>query len=205
MSPKKDLIIVFVKNPRLGSVKTRLAKSIGDNNALKIYLDLITHTHKVLVRLNYNCAVYYSDQIENNDLWCESNFIKYQQTGQTLGERMYDAFKNSFRKGYERVIIIGSDLPDLSTNLLQNAFKKLSENDYIIGPSKDGGYYLLGMKQFNEYLFKNKKWSTDSVLKDTIKDIEHDNIGFLPALNDIDTFEDLKHSKLFKNYAKIYN
>ena len=86
----------------------------------------------------------------------------------------------------------------MNNDLIKNAFSKLTLNDYVIGPSEDGGYYLLGMKKLNSALFKNKKWSTNSVFFDTLKDIKNSKIGLLPKLNDIDTFEDLKKFKKYK-------
>ena len=198
MLPKKELIIVFVRNPELGKVKTRLALAIGKKKALEIYKGLLKHTHNVLSNCNCDCAVFFSEQIDNDGLWNQKCFKKFIQKGDTLGEKMNNAFKKGFEIGYQKIIIIGSDLPDLNSDLIKNAFTKLTLYDYVIGPSEDGGYYLLGMKKLNSTLFKNKKWSTNSVFNDTLKDIENSEIGMLPKLNDIDTFEDLKKSKLLK-------
>lgn len=198
MDTKKELIIVFVKNPELGKVKTRLAHSIGNQKALDVYKCLLKHTHNVLSNCNYSCAVFFNVQIDNNGLWNEKCFKKFIQKGDTLGEKMNNAFEKGFEIGYQKIIILGSDLPDLDNDLIKNAFSKLTLNDYVIGPSEDGGYYLLGMKKLNSALFKNKKWSTNSVFVDTLKDVKDSKIGLLPKLNDIDTFEDLKKSKLFK-------
>ena len=198
MDKKKELIIVFVRNPQLGKVKTRLAHSIGSQKALNVYKWLLEHTYNVLCNCNCDCAVFYSEQIDNNGLWNEKGFKKFIQKGNTLGEKMNNAFEKGFEIGYQKIIILGSDLPDLNCDLIQNAFTKLTLNDYVIGPSEDGGYYLLGMKKLNSALFKNKKWSTNSVFNDTLNDIENSEIGMLPLLNDIDTFEDLKKSKLYK-------
>ena len=198
MLPKKELIIVFVRNPELGKVKTRLALAIGKKKALEIYKGLLKHTHNVLSNCNCDCAVFFSEQIDHNGLWKAKGFKKFIQKGDKLGEKMNNAFKKGFEIGYQKIIIIGSDLPDLNSDLIKNAFFKLTLNDYVIGPSEDGGYYLLGMKKLNSTLFKNKKWSANSVFNDTLKDIENSEIGMLPKLNDIDTFEDLKKSKLHK-------
>lgn len=198
MDKKKELIIVFVRNPELGKVKTRLALAIGKKKALEIYKGLLKHTHNVLSNCNCDCAVFFSEQIDNDGLWNQKCFKKFIQKGDTLGEKMNNAFKKGFEIGYQKIIIIGSDLPDLNSDLIKNAFTKLTLYDYVIGPSEDGGYYLLGMKKLNSILFKNKKWSTNSVFIDTLKDIEDSKIGLLPKLNDIDTFEDLKKSKLLK-------
>ena len=198
MLPKKELIIVFVRNPELGKVKTRLALAIGKKKALDIYKGLLKHTHNVLYNCNCDCAVFFSEQIDLLGLWEAKGFKKFIQKGDTLGEKLNHASKKGFELGYQKIIILGSDLPDLNSDLIKNAFFKLTPNDYVIGPSEDGGYYLLGMKKLNNALFKNKKWSTNSVFIDTLKDIKDCKIGLLPKLNDIDTFEDLKKSKLYK-------
>lgn len=198
MDKKKELIIVFVRNPQLGKVKTRLAHSIGNQKALNVYKWLLEHTHNVLCNYNCDCAIFFSEQIDNDGLWNEKCFKKFIQNGNTLGEKMNNAFEKGFEIGYHKIIILGSDLPDLSCDLIQDAFRKLTLNDYVIGPSEDGGYYLLGMKKLNSTLFKNKKWSTNSVYIDTLKDIKGCDVGLLAKLNDIDTFEDLKNSKISK-------
>ena len=198
MDKKKELIIVFVRNPELGKVKTRLAHSIGKHKALDVYKWLLEHTHSVLSNCKYDCAVFFSEQIDNDGLWNEKCFKKFIQKGNTLGEKMNNAFEKGFEIGYHKIIILGSDLPDLNCDLIQNAFTKLTLNDYVIGPSEDGGYYLLGMKKLNSTLFKNKKWSTNSVYIDTLKDIKGCDVGLLAKLNDIDTFEDFKNSKISK-------
>ena len=187
-----NLIIVFVRTPELGKVKTRLARSIGDQSALNIYKILLKHTAAVLRDLSFDKVVYFSEKIDNNDFWENSLFEKKLQKGADLGERMHHAFDNAFNKGYKKVLIIGSDLFDLTSSLITSAFEALETYDISIGPSLDGGYYLLGMKKLYPEVFKNKKWGTDSVLKNTLQDLKKQNIKLLKALNDIDTLEDLQ-------------
>lgn len=187
-----NLIIVFVRTPELGKVKTRLAKSIGDRSALNIYKILLMHTATVLRDLSFDKVVYFSEKIENNDFWENSLFEKKIQKGADLGERMHQAFDTAFDKGYKKVLILGSDLFDLTSSLITSAFEALDSYDISIGPSLDGGYYLLGMKKLHPEVFKNKKWGTDSVLENTLKDLRKQNIKHLKVLNDIDTLEDLQ-------------
>tara|TARA_B110000879_G_scaffold99508_1_gene135142 strand:+ start:51 stop:650 length:600 start_codon:yes stop_codon:yes gene_type:complete len=188
----KNLIIVFVRTPELGKVKTRLAKSIGDQSALTIYKLLLKHTASVTHDLSFDKVVYYSEKVVENDFWDANLFQKKVQKGTDLGERMQNGFETAFEQGYEKALIIGSDLFDLKPTHITTAFKILETHDFAIGPSLDGGYYLLGMKQLCAALFKNKKWGTDSVLEDTLKDLKQQNVKLLEALNDIDTFEDLQ-------------
>jgi rSAM/selenodomain-associated transferase 1 len=196
----KNLTIVFVRNPELGKVKTRLSKTIGDKYALKIYILLLKHTESVLHKVSSDKVVYYSEEIQEDDLWNESLYQKKLQNGSDLGERMEHAFETAFKDGYQNVVIVGSDLIDLKPTHIENAFKVLENHDLVIGPSLDGGYYLLGMKTLHSAVFKNKQWGTDSVLKTTLKDLQQENVKLLEALNDIDTFEDLKDQpELIKN------
>lgn len=188
----KNLVIVFVRNPELGKVKTRLAKTIGNENALKIYTNLLQHTETVINSVSADKVVYYSDIILHSDLWCETKYQKKGQKGTDLGARMQNAFEAAFKNAYEKVVIVGSDLFDLKPTHIEDAFTALEKNEVVLGPSLDGGYYLLGMKKMHPNIFKNKEWGTDMVLETTLKDLELQNVKLLEALNDIDTFEDLK-------------
>lgn len=194
----KNLIIVFTRNPELGKVKTRLAKTIGDASALHIYSFLLEHTEKTIRNINSDKAVYYSEKIRDQDIWDHSIYQKHQQKGADLGERMLHAFQNGFLKGYEKVLIVGSDLFDLKEKHIDEAFQKLEIRDVVIGPAEDGGYYLLGMKTVHTEVFKNKVWGTSSVFKDTMKDLQKFKIHQLEKLNDIDTFEDMEHNSTLK-------
>lgn len=189
----KNLILIFTRNPELGKCKTRLAKTIGDKNALTIYKMLLEHTEKVVRKVYTDKAVYYSVKVRENDLWDSNLYQKHLQYGDDLGIRMENAFKNSFEAGYENVLIVGSDLYDLKPEHIQNAFEHLKTNDVVIGPAEDGGYYLLGMKKMHPSIFKNKKWGTASVRKDTLNDLSNVNVHQIEMLNDIDLYEDLKN------------
>jgi rSAM/selenodomain-associated transferase 1 len=189
-----DRLIIFVKNLDKGRVKTRLAAELGDEQALNIYHKLMLYTKEVTKQLNANKAVYYSDRIDNNDLWDNMLFDKRLQDGSDLGERMQNAFAESFAEGKQRVIIIGSDCLELETYMIKEAFAVLENNDVVLGPARDGGYYLIGMKKFFPTLFEDKTWSTSDVLMDTILDLKKMNARYylLKTLNDIDTLSDLE-------------
>ena len=196
----KKAIIIFTRNPELGKCKTRLAKTIGDEAALEIYKHLLKHTANITKNIKADKFVFYSEHIKKNDIWDETIFRKKLQKGNDLGERMENAFIDIFALAYEKVMIIGSDLLDLKSEHITLAFDALNESEYVIGPAKDGGYYLLGMKVMHQKLFQNKKWGTSSVLKNTLIDIENSNIKLLEELNDIDTFEDMQHYNELKKY-----
>lgn len=200
MPKNKNLLLIFTRNPELGQVKKRLAAKIGDEAALNIYLFLLKHTAKITEKLAVDKKVYYSEKVGNGDIWDETIYKKKVQTGSELGERMKNAFQEGFQEGYEKIIIIGSDLYDLERRDLEKAFQALEKSDYVIGPAVDGGYYLLGMKSLNLDLFKNKSWSTDSVFRETIKDMNTKNITILEKRNDIDHFEDIEGHPAFHQF-----
>ena len=192
MSKKENLIIIFVRNPELGKVKTRLAKTIGNQSALNTYKFLLEHTEKSVRYIDCDKAIYYSIKIRSNDLWDNAIYQKHQQEGADLGERMHSAFSKAFQDNYKRVVIIGSDLFDLQSRYIEEAFKQLNTNDAVIGPAEDGGYYLLGLKTLHNQVFKNKTWGSPTVFKDTMQDLQNVTVHLLDVLNDIDTFEDLE-------------
>lgn len=196
----KNLILIFTRNPELGKVKTRLAATIGDENALEIYIQLLEHTKKVALETTYDKRVLYSEEINHTDMWEATSFQKKLQVGVDLGVRMYNAFQGGFEDGYEKIVIIGSDLIALESSDIDKAMQKLDENDIVIGPAEDGGYYLLGMKNIPDNIFKNKEWGTDTVLKDTLLDIASLNYHLLEEKNDIDTYEDIKNIPFFNKY-----
>lgn len=202
VAKEKNLIIIFTRNPELGKVKTRLAKTIGDKSALNIYTFLLNHTKAVTQNLDGDKAVYYTIKIRQNDIWNEAIYQKYQQKGNDLGERMHNAFEDAFLKGYKKVVIIGSDLFHLKSNHIEEAYKQLDKNDIVIGPAEDGGYYLLGMKNLHSQVFKNKKWGTSTVLQDTLQDLKHINVHLLEELNDIDIYDDIKNIEVLKQLIK---
>lgn len=187
-----SLLMAFVRNPQLGTVKTRLAATVGDKVALEIYIELMRHTAEVTHKVSADKKVFYSEKIEKYDVWTEMNFSKALQTKGTLGQRMENAFKTAFEKGYKKVIIVGSDLYSLKTSHIEKALNQLDKKEVVIGPSQDGGYYLLGLKKNLPALFRNKSWGTCTVLKETLKDLKFKSIFLMEPLNDIDNFEDLK-------------
>lgn len=198
----KNLVLIFTRNPELGKAKTRLAKTVGDETALEIYKFLLNKTKEVTTNLTCDKAVYYSVKIRDNDIWNKENYQKHKQKGEDLGIRMQNAFQNSFNQNYEKVIIIGSDLYDLTPEIIKNAFTKLNTNDVVIGPAEDGGYYLLGMKKLHPAIFENKEWGTSSVRRDTLNDLQKVTVHLLEELNDIDVFEDIENHSAFQQFLK---
>ena len=194
-----SLLMVFVRNPQLGAVKTRLAAKVGDELALEIYMELMRYTAEVTQKVLVDKKVLYSKKIEENDVWGKMNFSKELQTTGDLGQRMEKAFTTAFEQGYKKVLIVGSDLYKLKASHIEKALQQLDEKEVVIGPAQDGGYYLLGFKKNIPALFLNKIWGTSNLLKETLNDLKTKSIALMEPLNDIDDFEDLKkETKLLK-------
>jgi rSAM/selenodomain-associated transferase 1 len=193
MKALSRLLLIFVKNPQPGKVKTRLARTIGDARALEVYRQLLKHTVQITREVQADKAVFYTEFIEDQDIWPDDLYQKYLQQGDDLGQRMQQAFSQAFGQGYDQVAIIGSDCPQLTTAIIQEAFTALQTNQVVIGPAADGGYYLLGMRTLIPELFAGKKWSSPSVLPDTLTDLQRLQLLYykLPILHDVDQEEDL--------------
>ncbi len=189
----KRLLLVFVKNPVLGRVKTRLARTIGDGKALWVYERLLEHTRRAARGVAAQKWVCYSDFVPAADAWLEGGFTPCQQEGETLGDRMARAFRQGFAAGYGPIVIIGSDCPAVSPDLLEEAFRQLASCPVVLGPATDGGYYLLGMNWMVESLFLDKPWSTPAVLAETVADLQRADLPYalLPVLSDVDEAADL--------------
>lgn len=192
-TPLNTALIIFVRHPELGMVKTRLANTIGDEKALKVYHLLLNHTKEVTQTLNCRKFVYYSGQVIEHDLWDLPGFTKRKQSGKDLGERMKNAFLELFAQGFKRIMIIGSDCYQLQSAHLDSAITALEENDAVIGPTFDGGYYLLGLNYPVTGIFTDKAWSTDQVAKQTIENITELGLSYLllEQLHDVDEASDL--------------
>ncbi len=196
----KNALIIFIKTPVAGKVKTRLAATIGDADALKIYLELIAFTLKEATDTKAVTYLYFSDEIDNSiDVNCQA-LKKNIQKGDGLGERLKNAFADVFAGNYKSVVVIGTDCPGITTEIIESSYSNLSVNEVVIGPAADGGYYLLGMKNFHPALFDDINWSTDSVLEATINRCKKNKLSYklLMELNDIDEEKDLIHLKGIK-------
>jgi rSAM/selenodomain-associated transferase 1 len=189
----QSLLIIFYRNPIAGKVKTRLAATIGEARTLKIYQELSRHTHTITEHLSLDKIVYYSDFVTANDIWPEEVFQKALQHGDTLGQKMVHAFEEGFKGGYRHICIIGTDCYELTAEIIDEVFASLQTVDAVIGPARDGGYYLLGMNKLMSQVFENKNWSTESVFQDTVRDFESLALQYvtLPVLRDVDRDEDI--------------
>ena len=152
----EKLIIVFIKNNQPGKVKTRLAQTIGDQAASEIYGCLVNTTLNCVDSYNADKHIYFSDYLEDESFSMHTQFV---QQGKDLGERMLQAFETGFTQGYNQIILIGSDLPDISASIIDQAFKLTKEKDIVLGPAEDGGYYLIGMPELRTKVFQNRKFT----------------------------------------------
>lgn len=193
-----NLLLIFIKNPKKGKVKTRLAETVGEQKALAVYRKLLEHTISEAGNVKSDRQIWYSDFVDQNDEFSSNMFKKCLQKGRDLGERMKAAFEDGFKSGYGKIVIIGSDCPGITSGLIGQAFWELENHQLVVGPSEDGGYYLLGLNGFYPELFSGVNWSTDQVLPQTMKTIQKREFTFkvMPVLNDIDTAEDLEKSNL---------
>ena len=192
----KNALIIFVRNPVLGKVKTRLAASIGNEKALQVYVHLVQHTKNIAAQSTATKFVFYADYVNDNDVW--NGYEKKLQTGNDLGEKMQHAFTEVFNNGYSNICIIGSDCFELTTEIITEAFENLCLCKTVIGPASDGGYYLLGMQFPFKDLFSGIEWSTTDVFIETINKINKQSFTchLLTWLNDIDDENDLRNSSM---------
>ena len=194
----KNALICFLKFPQPGGVKTRLAEDFGDENAASLYEALaervITEVFPLHERYDLILCVDPGHDLEAYQDWIGEQWsFWFQPEEEDLGGRMNAAVQRALDEGYGRVILIGSDCVGLSETLIGETFDKLDDHDFLIGPSTDGGYYLLALKADDPWLFLNMPWSTPDVLPFTIDRIEARDLKFqlLDEKIDIDTIEDL--------------
>lgn len=179
-------------------MKTRIAKDLGDEETLKVYRHLLNYTQQVCLDVHCNKFVFYSEYIRLADMFDDQVYSKHVQEGNDLGERMLNAFKKVFHYGCHQVCIVGSDCYELEPRHIEEAFNKINEADVVIGPTEDGGYYLLGMKELHPFVFNEKAWGSASILEDTTEAINKNGLKYilLESLNDIDTIDDLAKTNI---------
>ena len=191
-------MLFFVKNPKKGKVKTRLASAVGGEMAVRLYKRFLL---EMLFTLNRGTFLFYlcyypADALEDLRNWLGEEYLYMTQQGEDLGERMKNGFMEALAMNFKRVVLIGSDIPDLPLEFIEEAFTSLKETDVVIGPSLDGGYYLIGFKdkKFSPQAFKGIPWSTERVFEETMKILKHEGLTVhtLQPRRDIDTVEDLR-------------
>lgn len=190
-------ILLFVRAPQRGHVKTRLAKQLGADITLALYRSFVEDIITTLKSGSYPTAVFYTpeDQGASVQAWLGKHARCHPQIGTDLGRRMQTAFILTFCEPVAYAVLIGSDFPDLDIEIIHEAFRALRENDVVVGPATDGGYYLIGFQKdaLNADVFQGIQWGSRKVWQQTLDQIEHADLTYhtLPVWQDIDTYEDL--------------
>lgn len=191
-------ILFFVKYPEPGQVKTRLAARIGTTYAVELYQCFLDDLSETLANTDHDIIVCYSPDTATAKVWAQHRFPFAKQfcaqRGANLGERMLNAFEFGFR-AYQKLLLIGSDSPHMPIHIFNEAFDALEAFDVVIGPSADGGYYLIGFQQnVSCRAFQNINWSTNRVLTQTQNALASENksVHLLPEMLDIDEYDDLE-------------
>lgn len=194
-----DAVIVFARLPQKGKVKTRLAKTLGEDFALGFYKICAEYVLNECRKISSSQTSIYIFHPDENDVilikkWAGNDFRFLPQRGNDIGQKMLNAFKEVFNKGVKRAILIGTDIPAISSSIISEAFTLLNQNEVVIGPAEDGGYYLLGMKKIYEFMFEKIEWGSDKVLASTLDILVNNNIKreIVTELIDIDNEENLK-------------
>lgn len=191
-------IILFVKAPVKGRVKTRLAKNLGDDTALGLYQCFVADMLAMLDNLDFLPHIYFYPPDAGPDVkaWLGNRYTFFPQHGATLGDKMGNAFAETFDKGFEKAVLMGTDFPDLPEAIVSEALEALDTASAVIGPSRDGGYYLIGFTAdgFAPDVFADIPWSTDAVFARTCEHFQSSGIRpyILPQWLDIDTENDLR-------------
>ena len=195
---QEEAIIVFIKSPEAGKVKSRLASSIGQERACTLYRCFVEDLLDTMGGLPQRLRLYYTpgDAEAPVAAWLGDRDALFPQRGEDLGRRMCAAFDETFQEGFRSAILIGSDTSDLLAAALKEGFDALSVHDAVLGPSMDGGYYLIGFRSetFRPEVFEGVSWSTAAVFQQTLDTFMTlgDMVHLLPVRRDVDTIEDLK-------------
>ena len=188
---------MFVKEPILGAVKTRLAKDTSDAFVLELYMNFVKDLLETLKDFDFVLYSYpHVNFYENNNV--------YKQEGKTLGDKMFNAFEEQFEKNYDNIVLIGSDTPHISKEQLEESLESLEKKKIVVGPSLDGGYYLIGFNKtaLKKEIFEDISWSTNKVFNQTLQKVNTNELYLLKYLNDIDDIDDLK--TFYKEYKKNF-
>ena len=190
-------VIIFLKAPIRGFVKTRLAQTLGDDAALGLYRAFV---RDILEKIQFlgDVVLYYTPmghEAALEDL-CGRSFMHILQKGNDLGEKMARAFENEFNRGARNIILMGTDVPDVPEDILKMASQALETHPAVIAPSTDGGYFLIGFtaRGFSRTVFEKIPWSTPAVFGKTLEIMNQNRLAchVLPSWTDVDTEEDYK-------------
>ncbi len=199
-----NALIFFVRNPVPGKVKTRLARGVGELDACALYTCFIQDMLDMMEALPMEVLVFSWPPLESEQVqgWLGPDYSLHPQQGRDLGKNMQKAFEQVFALGYSRALLVGSDIPDLPANFLVEAMKALDTHDCVLGPSQDGGYYLVGFDRegFCPEIFSGPQWGTSSALDHTLEVLKSRQVSHqkLATWRDVDDLDDLQalHTRL---------
>lgn len=204
-----NALILFAKRPREGEVKTRIGHAIGMGGAKDLYVAFLKDLFQEHAEQEY-ALIPFVNSYEFPIAELTKEYLEiHKQEGSSLGEKMHNTFKK-MAHNHEKMIIIGSDMPHLSKERVEQAFKQLDDVDVVLGPAEDGGYYLVGMKQPHN-IFENIEWSSATVLGETIKQLEDGRLSYslLEKDFDVDTIEEIpklkRHDHPLSNTRSVLN
>lgn len=196
--PVERIVILFVKLPEKGKVKSRLARGIGDGPALLLYECMVQDTIDMLKRTKFPFRIFFDppQELEALRSWLGAFYSYIPQAGSDVGERMESAFQQVFDEGAEEAVLIGTDIPGLTASVIIDAFGAFERHDAVIGPANDGGYYLIGFRSrsFTPSVFRTMTWSTERVFLETQDRLQQAarTVLVLPECIDVDTRNDLQ-------------
>lgn len=191
-------LILFLKYPAPGLVKTRIGKVLGVDSTAGLYRSFVADILHKIQAVEADLIVYFDPPDRQSDvrIWLGTKLLLFPQKGNDLGKKMENAFLEQFQMGYQRLVLIGSDIPHISSAILRESLDLLCENQAVIGPAKDGGYYLIGFNssRFLPQVFQGIAWSTGSVFRESMAVFEKNGItaAELAMMSDIDTLDDFK-------------
>lgn len=190
-------VLLFIRAPELGRVKTRLEKKLDAATVLTLYKHFVEDTMESLTAGGYGIIVFFSPLHKEPAVraWLGDTVHLQPQTGENLGKKMRNAFSTVFAMGLGQAVLMGSDSPDIDIGIVDEAYAFLENRDVVIGPAEDGGYYLIGFQNqaFDGDVFSGIDWGTEHVYQQTLQRVYDAglNTHVLPTWQDIDTFEDL--------------
>ncbi len=191
-------IILFVKSLKKGAVKSRLSSDLGETATLDLYASFVADMLEMLGKTHHRVLIAFHPPEARQGIiqWLGDEYQYFAQEGRDVGERMKNAFEHVFSEGFRSALLTGSDIPHLMDTVIEEAFESLHDNDAVIGPTVDGGYYLVGFNKssFFPEIFSGIMWSTDGVFRDTMEILGKGQrtVHLLPKYRDIDTLEDLR-------------
>ena len=195
---EKQCILLFVKYPEKGLVKRRLSEHLEEDFVVALYKSFVLdHLERVEeVGTPFFICFFPEERKEDFVSWLGRDYEYMPQTGNDLGWRMMNCFREAFSQGFDKVILTGSDSPDLPPAFPNEAFRSLGTHDTVLGPAFDGGFYLIGFRRdsFLPDVFKGISWGAETVFQETMARLEKGErtVHVLPVWHDVDRVDDLK-------------